>query len=571
MPSAPIRDVVQPLARRVSRLTRMRRYREIASVLVKYGFVDVVRALRLTSYRMGGRRLLVAAGRHVEPEMSRPVRIRLAIEALGPTFVKFGQALSTRADLLPADVIAELSKLQDAVAPLPPGTGERAIEEALGRPVGELFASFDPTPLAAASIAQVHRGVLVSGEAVAIKVRRPGIAPRIESDLAIMTDLAALAERHLPDASLYSLPGLVDEFARMIRREQNLEREGRIMARIAGQFSGDPTVRLPGVHWSLTAPAVLTMDYLDGVKVSAVGTPRAPGIDATIVARRGADAVLKQVLVHGLFHADPHPGNLFVLPDNVIGFVDFGIVGRVNRRLRERLADAITAIAGRDSDRLAEIVLSVTLAQRPVDVSQLTRDLDELLDVYGNLSLGDLSLAEVLGSIVDVISRHRLKLPSDLLLLVKALATIEGVGRNLDPSFKMIQHAAPFVERLTHEKLHPAALARRAVVAGHDALGLARTLPRDLARVARKAGSDGLQVQFVLKNLDYFVREMDRSSNRLSFAVVIAAIVIGSAVVMQAGVGPERFGVSALGLGGFLIAGVLGIGLALGILRSGRL
>ena len=557
---------------RVHRIGHLRRYHEIVRVLVTYGFVDVVHALHLTPYLAAGRRMLAfAARREVPSERSRGQRLRLALEALGPTFIKFGQALSTHADLLPADVIAELALLQDSVPPLPPGIAERAIEEAFGRPLKEIFAAFEATPLAAASIAQVHRAVLPSGELVAVKVRRPDIEALIEADLAVLADLAALADRHIADAALYSLPALVEEFSRTIRREQDLAREGRLISRIAAQFDGDVTVRLPRVCWPLTKPAVLTMEFLDGVKVSAVGTPNAPHLDSRVVARRGADAVLTQVLVHGLFHADPHPGNILVLPDNVVAFIDFGIVGRVNRQMRRHLADTILAIGQHDAERLAEIVTKVAVPLRPIDAAALAGDLEEMLDSYADVPLGELSLRDVFTSITATMSRHRLQLPSDLLLLIKAVATIESVGRQLDPSFKMVEHAQPLVGRLVVERHRPRALARRTADAGHAALKAFKSAPRDVVDLIRKARGEGLQIQFIHRNLDYFIREMDRASNRLSFAIVIAAIVIGSAVVVHAGIGPQMFGYAALGLAGFIGAGVLGIGLAIGILRSGRL
>jgi ubiquinone biosynthesis protein len=281
--------------------------------------------------------------------------------------------------------------------------------------------------------------------------------------------------------------------------------------------------------------------------------------------------VLKQILVHGLFHADPHPGNILVLPGNIVVFVDFGIVGRINRRMRDRLAETILAVARHDADRLAEIVVSVATPLRPVDMEELARDLEEMLDAYADLSLGDLSLTEVFASITDAMSRHRLKLPADLLLLIKAVSTVESVGRQLDPSFKMIERAQPFVEAVVAQKHSPAALALRSADAGRDVLSACRTLPGNLAEIARKARADGFQIQFVHRNLDHFIREMDRSSNRLSFAIVIAAIVIGSSVIVHAAVGPYAFGYSLLGVAGFVAAGVLGIGLAVGVFRSGRL
>jgi ubiquinone biosynthesis protein len=422
-----------------------------------------------------------------------------------------------------------------------------------------------------ASIAQVHRATLESGEVVAVKVRRPGIDTVIEADLAILADLAALAEHYLPETALYSLSDLVEEFARTIRREQDLAREGRIIARVAAQFEGDETVRFPRICWHLTTPSILTMELLAGVKVSAVGTADAPDLNPGVVARRGADVVLKQILVHGLFHADPHPGNILVLPGNVVALIDFGIVGRLNREMRERLADTVLAVWRHDADRLTEIVLAVATPLEPVNASELARDLEEMMDTYADVPIGDLALGAVLASVTEAMARHRLKLPADLLLLIKAVATIEGVGARLDPSFRMVRHAAPLVQRLVEQKHTPSAIALRAADAGQAAFTALHGLPRDIAEIVRKARTDGLQVQFVHRNFDHFVREMDRSSNRLSFAIVIAAVVIASAIVMHAGTGPETFGYPALGLAGFVVAGVLGIGLSIGILKSGRL
>lgn len=554
-----------------ARLAHARRYAEIMTILVKYGFDDAVRALHLTPPLRAGRRLMAVTGRRVEPEAPRARRIRLALEALGPTFIKFGQALSTRADLIPADVLAELEQLQDAVARLEPGVAERELEQALQRPLTEAFAAFNPEPLAAASIAQVHLARCHTGEVVAVKIRRPGIERVIEADLAVLADLARLAERHLPDASLYSLSALVEEFRRTIRRELDLAREGHIIERVSAQFADDPTVRFPRIHWPLTRESVLTLEYLDGVKVTAVGTAAAPHLDAAIVAARGADCVFRQILVHGLFHADPHPGNILILPDNVVAFIDFGIVGRVDRRLRHHLAQVILAIGTRDAERVAGIVLEVTTPLRPVDMNALVSDVAEMLDRYAGVPIGELSLKDVLGSVTAAMARHRLQLNADLVLLIKAVSTIESVGRTLDPDFKIVERATPHVEQLLADKRRPRAVARRAADTSLEIVKALSRVPADVAAITKRVRRDGLQVQFVHRNLDYFIREMDRSSNRLSFAIVIAAIVIASSIMVHAAVGPTALGYPVLGLAGFIVAALLGMGLALSILRSGRL
>lgn len=545
---------------------QLRRLRDITQVLVKFGFQDVAARLRLVPRP---RRSAFKAGRPSE-RTATARRLRQAMEELGPTFVKFGQALSTRADLLPADFITEFSKLQDDVPPMPDGMAESTIAAELGRSVAELFASFDPVPIAAASIAQVHRATLGSGERVAVKVRRPGISAIIEGDLAILGQLGRLADRYLGDAELLQPTQLVRQFARAIRREQDLGREGRTIDRIRQQFAGDDTVFVPRVYWDRTTAAVLTMEFVDGVKVSDLRAS-GDGYDRGVVARRGANAILRQVLKHGLFHADPHPANLFVLPGNVVCFLDFGTVGRLDRQMRDRLASLVHAIVREDAGRMAEAVLTIAEPVGDISTAEFRQDLTEILDTYSSVALNDLGAGELLLEAAAVMTRHRLRFPPDLMLLAKAFTTIEGVGRQLDPSFKLVEHAKPLVEEVLRDRLSPSAVAARLGEAGRDVAETIQGIPREVRELLTKVRRDRLQIQFVHKNLDYFVQEMDRSSNRLSFAVVIAALIVGSSLIFQTGAGPTLFGYPALGLIGFTTAALLGIWLVVGILRSGRL
>jgi ubiquinone biosynthesis protein len=548
----------------------LRRYREVAAVLVRHGLADVVDAMHLGPSLAVGTRLLPRRAR-VDPSLSRAARFRLTLEELGPTFVKFGQALSVRADVVPPDLVAELVKLQDAAAPLAPGEAEAAIEAAFGQPVGALFRTFEPAPLAAASMAQVHRAELPTGEQVVVKVRRPGIGAVIARDLDILRQLAGLIERHVAAAAAVDPSGLVEEFARTIRAEQDFVREGRNIDRCAGNFAGDPTVRFPAVVWPLTTRSVLTLEYLDGVKISELAASGIGLEERRVIAKRGADAMVAQILIHGFFHADPHPGNLLVLPGDVVGFLDFGIVGRIDEPLRSSLAKIVRAVWERDAGALAALAVDIARPRTEVDAAALGRDLSGLLDTYVDVPLGELSMTEVLTEVVGTAARHHLTIPSNLMLLVKAIMTIEGVGRQLDPEFKIVQHAAPVAERLWQIESSPRAMASRAAEALQNTLAALQRMPLNLDAIGRKVRDGRLEVQFVHRNLDHFVREMDRSSNRLSFSVVIGSLIVGSSLVIQAGVGSTIAGYPALGVVGFVVAGVLGIGLAIGVVRSGRL
>jgi ubiquinone biosynthesis protein len=547
----------------------MRRYGDIARVLVRHGLADVVDALHLGSYLAWGTRVLPPRARMTT--LSRAARIRLTLEELGPTFVKFGQALSVRSDLLPADLIAELAALQEHVAPLAPGVAESAIEAAFGQPVAALFATFETTPIASASIAQVHRAALPSGEIVAVKVRRPGIAGTIAADVEILRQLARLVQRHVPAADAVDPVRLVDEFARTIRSEQDLIREGRNLERCAADFAGDPTAHFPRVYWERTTSSVLTMEYLDGVKVTALDAAGIGPFARRLIARRGADAILRQVLEHGFFHADPHPGNLVVMADHVIGFLDLGMVGRLDDRARRALARIVHAIQHRDTAELTAVALEIMETRGEIDAAALERDLAALIELYGDVPLADLSVRDLLGDVVGTAARHRLRFPSPLMLLIKALVTIEGVGARLDPAFKMVEHAAPMAERLRRRELAPDAIASRVMQALTQTAAAVHAIPGHLDAIARKVRDGRLQVQFVHRNLDHFVHEMDRASNRIAFALIIAALIVGSSLIIHAGRGTTAYGYPVLGLIGFLVAAVFGVGLAIGIMRSGRL
>jgi ubiquinone biosynthesis protein len=561
-----------PILRVNRNIRTIRRYRTILGVLIKYGFGHFVEQLNIDYYLELGKRFVTLDKIPKDLErLSQPQRLRLAMEELGPTFIKLGQLLSTRPDVLDKAYIQEFSKLQDKVPAVSFDEINAQIQRELGYPAEELFAEFSTKPLAAASIAQVHRGKLNSGEEVVFKVRRPGIVKIVETDIDVLMGLAYLIEQHVPTVALYDPVGLVKEFRRSIMRELNFSREGRTVDRFAVNFAESETVYTPKIFWDYTGDIVLTMEYVDGIKISALEELTAKGYDLKEIARRGADAFLKQVLDFGLFHADPHPGNVFILPDQVICMLDYGMVGRLGQDLKDQLIDLLQALLNRDVDRIISQLLYSGELTDDSNIKNLRRDLHDFIEDYYDIVLQDIKVGKLLTEFIEILTHHRIHFPADFMILAKALVIMEGVGRQLDPDFNMINHMRPYVNKLVFERFSPKNISEQAGRILQAYSSLAKNLPQDIKEFVNRLNRNQFKIDLEHRGLEKLVTDLDRSSNRVSFAVVIGSLIVGSSLVMQIDKGPMILGFPLLGLLGYSIAGFLGLWLAIGILRSGRL
>jgi ubiquinone biosynthesis protein len=547
-------------------LRNLGRSREIAAVLLKHGFGDVVQQLKLDRYLRWGRRVILRERNVPEHHETRSRRFRRALEDLGPTFVKFGQILSTRPDLIPPAVIEELSRLQEHVRPFPSEQVVRCLEEELGRPVSELFARFDPVPLAAGSLAQVHTAQSHDGHELAIKVRRPNAVHEVERDLALMSELASLIERHIPEASVFDPVGLVNHFARTVRRELNFAREGRTIEEFARLFRNDATLAMPKVYWDLSSEAVLTMDFVNGCHIDDPAALVALHLDPAAVASRGARIFMKMTFEIGMFHGDPHPGNIRVLPDGTICLLDYGMVGVVEDTQRELLVDLFLAITHRNLNRTVELLQAIGQPFRPVDTPLLRADVRDFIENYYGVPLERLKVGRMLSDFVAVLLNHGIRCPADMMLLVRCLVTLEGVGRDIDPSFNLATELAPFMERVVTERYNPRRMMERITEETRMLAGLARDIPRYVGRSLEKLSKDELKVQFEHTGLDKLITELDRSSNRVVIGVVMASLIISSSLVLRAGSASLWFSIPV-----FVLSSLLGIWLIYGVFRSGRL
>lgn len=546
------------------RYRHLRRYRRIVEVLLRHGFGYAVESLDLHHLVPFRRRVQGQAA----DQRPRGARMRAALEELGPTFIKLGQLLSARPDLVPADVAVELSRLQDRVPPEPADAIIAEIQRELGKPPSELFRFFDPEPIGVASIGQAHRAVLPDGAEVVVKVRRPGIEGEVEVDLDILASLARVADERWPSARM-SFVEVVDEFARSLRREMDYRLEAANTQRFHRLFADDPRIVIPKVYESLSTSRVLVMEHVGGVKVNDLEGLATVGVDPKAVARLGAETFLKMVFLHGIFHGDPHPGNLFVLPDGRLGVIDFGIVGRLDDDTVDAVAGLFLGVTNRSVPQIVDGLVRLGAVDDDADMSHLAEDLSDMLDRYYGKTLQELAVQPIVNDLLQLAHDHRLRVPPDLLVLGKALVTIEGLGQQLDPDFNALEVARPFAGELMQRRLHPAALARRAA---RDAVEMARTLgalPGKVERALQRVNRGEVRGRVSVEGIERALRRLERGYNRIAMSVVFAGLFLGSVILMSIAPGPTLWGVPVLALVTFVAALVTGLWLALVVVRSG--
>lgn len=553
-------------------LRHLGRYRDVVFALLRNGFGFIAKDLGLTDlFSIKNRKL---AENEVDASASnRAERIRRFLEDMGPTFIKLGQLISTRSDILPKDIVQEMEKLQDHVPSFPFKDVKQVIEEELGRPMEYLFRSFSPEPIAGASIGQVHQAVLHSGERVAVKVQRPGIEKIVLTDLDIMEELAAVAEHRFKWVSHYQLREVVEEFAESIRAELDYMTEAKNAESFAELFKNDPSVRVPTVYWEQTSKRVLTMSFLPGIKINQVDALKNEGIDLRQTAENFIATTLHQMFIEGFFHADPHPGNILVARDGSIIFLDFGMMGRLSDHLRSALVSYVISMIQKNTDGMMNAMEKMGIIPDDIDRTKLHRDIDLLRDKYYDIPFREIKLGQAINDLFNIVYKYRMHVPSDLTLLGKALITVEGVVGNLDPDISIVGVAESFGKELLKERYHPKKLAKATFLHWQELGEILLELPKNLQGFLRAVNKGKLKMELSTPEFKLFLRRLDRISNRLSFSIVLLAfsmimsgLIIASAISQKTSV-VWHFPVIG---GGFIIATLMFLWLLYSIFRSGR-
>jgi ubiquinone biosynthesis protein len=524
-----------PSAPHKRRKGRRNRYRQIIEILARRGFgylvgragLDTRRALR--AIRPGA----IEARQRVET-VEAPEQLRLLIEDLGPTFIKLGQILSTRGDLLPAPYREQLAKLQDSAPPVPSDQIRAIIEEEFGRPVEEVFATFDMQPVAAASIGQAHAATLADGAEVIVKLRRPHIIEDVEEDLHVLLDIAYLVNRQWEMARYYDVVAIVEEFAQTLRSEMDYLHEASSLERIADNFAGDRSLHVPRVYWDLTTPRVLTLERIRGVKITHIAGLETMGLNRADVAQRAARILMTMIVRDGFFHADPHAGNVFVEPDGTIGLIDFGMTGEVDRANQQSLMQLMLGITQSDAGRLADVLLDLCVTRRHVDRNALRRDLQRLLSRYWNRGMGDVRFGALIADMVEVLRWRRMRLAPDLALLLKTMGMGEGLGEEIDPRFNLMDVYVPLTEEVLRERITLRSWTKQLALSSIDALESTVEIPQRLRRILGDIERGGFEINIQPSSFDPYFLRMERLVNHVLIALLAVSTTIATAFIVAA-------------------------------------
>ncbi len=561
------------------------RYREIIGTLAAYGFSDAVQSIR-EHLPAAVRRSRAAgethggAGSGVSPDIQKLPhyqRVRLMLEHLGPTFIKLGQMLSSRPDLVDPMLSKELEKLQDTVPPFPGEIAAGIIEEELGKPVRQLFASFDPEPVASASIAQVHKVMLNDGTAAAVKVQRPDIENIISMDIRILTDLARFSEHHIKKLSYFQPESLIEKFSEGLHNELDFEHEKDNLARFTELYGKRRNLRIPGFYPHLSSRKVFVMEFIDGIKISSIWERSGfepqesdrrllrhmkTGItyNPHVIADRFVSLVLEQIFDKGYFHGDPHPGNVMVLPGNKICFLDFGVMGTITGRQKEQMTNMLLAIPSRNMPRFTRSLLSLVGISHMSEFDSLMQECSVLIEKYLGGTLEDIELGSLIQDLITVITSYHLCVPPELSLLSKSLTAVEGIAVQLDPKFNILNKLIPFIQKLARNRFRPKNIFNRTVSTSLAYSEFFQSFPENIQELFGLISSGNTTVKLDIIKTDRILSTFDRIANRIVFGMVLAALLVSSAIIVFAKIPPLWNDISLLGIGGFLLSAVMGFG-----------
>ncbi|WP_210468824.1 AarF/ABC1/UbiB kinase family protein [Sporosarcina sp. 6E9] len=553
------------------RIRHTRRFQEIINAFLKNGFSHFLFRLGLTERdlkKTNENEDWNIKGQHVGK------RLRYTLQELGPTFVKLGQIASSRRDLVPAEIIHELEKLQEHVHAVPFSTIRMIVEAELGGTLENLFDSFDEAPLAAASIGQVHVARLPTGEEVAVKVQRPNIKQTIETDLEILYEIAKFLEENSVWAKTYHIKEIIQEFSKSLRDELDYKVEGRSANRIAKQFKEQPNIQIPNIYIDFSTTKILTMELVQGIRLNDIKQLDDGGYDRKLIAERVVDAMFFQVLEKGFFHGDPHPGNIYILPDNRICFLDFGMMGRINDQLKFHFASLIINLKQGDTNGMMKVFSDMGLLNEDTNKADFQRDLDDLIEVYYEVSLDEISLGGIMSELFEVAFQHKIQIPTEITILGKAILTLESTVSLLDPTFSVMKAVEPFGRKLMLERYHPKTILQNSWKDLVENAEILLHLPKDIKKITSTVGKGKLRLDINVQQIQTILGRLDRISNRLSFSIILLAfsilmvgLIIGSAIAGQTNLLWSFPIIEA----GSIIATLMFVFLLFSIFRSGRM